>query len=82
MRNIDKVIKKLNHKKLPLTIEKDVFHFLGIYIKRDGDDKIILLQVRIFDKVIKTVVMEDCHAKDNPAQSMPFSTNASGELFD
>ena len=72
----------MNYKILPLTVEKYVFRLFGIEIDRDGDDKIILLQVGLIDKVLKTVVMEDCHAKDNPAQSMPFSTNASIELFD
>ena len=51
-----------------MTVEKDVFRLLGIEIDRDGDDKIIMLKVQIIDKVIKYVVMEYCHAKDNPAQ--------------
>ena len=29
---IDKVINKLNQIKLPLTVESDIFHLMGIYI--------------------------------------------------
>ena len=79
LRNIDKVIDELKAKKLPLTVEKNVFHFLGIDIERVGDDKTILHQVELIDKFLKTVGMNDCHAKETPELSMPVTINDSGE---
>ena len=74
-------INSLKANNLPLTVEKDIFHFLGIDIERGEGKEITLRQTGLIDKVLKTVGMEDCHAKESPAQATPLGTDTDGELF-
>ena len=59
LENIGQIINKLTQRQLPLTVESDIFHFLGIGIENQGKSKIILRKCGIIDNIIKAVGMED-----------------------
>jgi len=58
---------------LSFTEEKDVFSFLGVEIKREGEE-ISLLQKGLISKVIRTVGLEDANPKHTPAETSPLGT--------
>ena len=77
-KKIEEVIKQLKEMKYSLTEEDDVYAFLGVQVKQDGD-KIKLSQPGLINKVINLVGMNDCNAKDTPCQQMPLGTDANGK---
>ena len=78
-KEIDKVIRNLELQGFGLTVESDVFAFLGVEIvppNRDG--KIELRQTHLIDKILKTCNMENCNTKATPCNKEPLGTNADG----
>jgi hypothetical protein len=51
---IDKVINKLRADNLSLTVEDDIFSFLGIEVTKKENDELELLQQGLIDKVLRT----------------------------
>ena len=63
---IDQFIQELQDDGMMLTKEEDAFHFLGVNVIKHPDGKVELLQVRLIEKVLKTLGMESCTGKDTP----------------
>jgi histone deacetylase 1/2 len=80
-REIDKVIDKLRADNLSLTLEDDIFSFLGVQVMKN-EGRVELLQTGLIDKVLCTCKMQDCNAKETPAMTTPLGTDANGERWD
>jgi histone deacetylase 1/2 len=78
---IDKVIDKLRADKLSLTVEEDIFSFLGVQVAKE-DGELELLQTGLIDKVLRTCKMQDCNVKDTPAMPTPLGTDSNGPRWD
>ena len=80
---IDKFLKKLkSFGKLKLTVESDVYAFLGIEMsKSDSGAGITMTQKGLIEKVLRTTKMTDCNSKATPASTIPLGTNTDGEGF-
>jgi hypothetical protein len=78
-KKIEDFIKELQDDGMSLTREDDAFHFLGVEVVTHKDGKVELLQKGLIEKVLKTLKMENAHAKRTPASPVPLGTDADGE---
>ena len=82
--NIDELIKELKDKKMNLTVEDDVYAFLGVEVKTDSKEGVIKLnQKGLIEKVIKATGLQDANGKSTPASSSsPLGTDGDGISHD
>jgi len=79
MAEMDKVIAELRQAKLALTVEEDVYPFLGVEIKTNNEtSEITLTQTGLIDKVLKVTGLQDSNHKHTPASTVPLGTDANG----
>jgi hypothetical protein len=79
---IDKVIDALREDRLSLTVEEDIFSFLGVEVVNKEGNEIELLQKGLIDKVLKTCGMINCNTKETPANPVPLGTDSMGPRWD
>ena len=73
--NIDEVIKYLEDSGLYLTVEEDVYDFMGFVVTTYNiSGKVTLNQRGLTKKVMKIVVMLDINKKNNPEATMTLGT--------
>ena len=77
---IDKVIARIRDElKMKLTVEDDVFAFLGVEVICDhAKNTIELKQTGLINKVLDACNMKDCNSKATPANQTPLGTNKFG----
>jgi hypothetical protein len=74
------VIDKIKDDGFALTLEDDVFAFLGVKIIKDKTyGKIELRQNGLIDKILCTCKMIDCNRKATPRNTTPLGMDANGE---
>ena len=83
---INDVIESLRKASFTLTVEEDVYAFLGIEVERDWSDsgelnKITPKQPGLINKVLASTKMQDCNAKETPASTTPLGTDRDGPAF-
>lgn len=61
--------------------EGKVSAFLGIQIKKTGENEFLLTQTGLIDKVLAVTKMADCNGCDTPATVDPLHTDKDGEPF-
>jgi histone deacetylase 1/2 len=80
---IDKIIERIRKEGLSLTVEDDVFSFLGVQVTKNTEtNEVELLQTGLIDKVLRLCKMTDCNAKETPAMTTPLGTDADGFKWD
>ena len=81
--NIDEVIKELEDAGISLTVEEDVYDFLGVEVKTDNQSgKVTLTGGGLTKKVLKIVGILDSNDNTTPSETMPLGTYADGPTFD
>ena len=76
--NIDGKIKVLQDKGYKMTVEDDVYAFLGVEIHRQEDGSIEMKHQGLIDKVLLTCGMKNCNTKATPCNSDPLGTDVNG----
>ena len=80
---IDEFIKELEDSGLSLTVEEDVYNFLGFEVKTDTHSgKVTLTQGVLTKKVLKTVGMLCSNNNTTTSSTMPLVKDADGYPFD
>ena len=64
---------------LKLTIENDIFAFLGVELHRKDSGEVELRQRGLIDKILLTCNMKDCNTKSTPCNQTPLGTNLDGD---
>jgi Reverse transcriptase (RNA-dependent DNA polymerase) len=72
-------IKALEVRGFKLTVEEDIYTFLGVEVTRLPSGKIELKQSGLIAKLLATCGMTNCHAKAMPCFQEPLSMNPNGE---
>ena len=75
---IDAKIKSIKARGFKLTIEEDVYAFLGVEVCRLPNGVIELKQTGLMNKVLAACGMTACHAKATPSNQTPLGTDADG----
>ncbi len=76
---IDDMINKLKSDGFALTIEDDVYAFLGVELNRnEATGEVELRQKGLIEKILKTCGMQDCNKKATPCNKEPLGTDANG----
>lgn len=81
---IDKMIQSLQEPdkdgkpEFSLTIEDDIFAFLGVEVVRHKDGDVELRQLGLIDKVLKYCGMSECNKKATPCGLEPLHTDKNG----
>jgi hypothetical protein len=78
-RVIDRKIKSIQDSGLKLTVEDDIFAFLGVELVRKDTGEVELRQRGLIDKVLLTCGMTDCNTKATPCNQIPLGTNPEGD---
>ncbi|MGH3053412.1 MAG: reverse transcriptase domain-containing protein [Gaiellaceae bacterium] len=76
---IDEMIKRFQDAGLGLTVEDDVFAFLGVEMAKDESGKTELRQIGLIEKILKTCNMEECAGKKTPCEATPLRRDTYGE---
>jgi hypothetical protein len=76
---IDAKIKAIEKRGFKLTIEDDIYAFLGVEIVKLHDGTIEMKQSGLIQKVLATCGMADCNTKSTPCNQVPLGTNTDGE---
>ena len=76
---IDSKIKSIQDSGLKLTIEDDIFAFLGVELHRRDSGEVELRQRGLIDKILLTCHMKNCNTKSTPCNQVPLGTNPDGE---
>ena len=76
---IDSKIKNIQDSGLKLTIEDDIFAFLGVELHRKDSGEVELRQRGSMDKILLTCGMKDCNTKSTPCNQTPLGTNPDGD---
>ena len=76
---IDSKIKSIQDSGLKLTIENDIFAFLGVELHRTDSGEVELRQRGLIDKILLTCGMKDCNTKSTPCNQTPLGTNLDGD---
>ena len=80
---IDEFIKELQDAGLSLTVEEEVYYFLGVEVKTDKKSgELTLTQGGLTKKVLKTVGMLDSYNNITPTATMSLGTDNDGPPFD
>jgi hypothetical protein len=75
---IDALIKSIKERGYELTVEEDVYAFLGVEVIRHSTGEIEMKQTGLINKVLATCGMTDCHAKATPCNQTPLGTDLLG----
>jgi Reverse transcriptase (RNA-dependent DNA polymerase) len=78
-KKIEAKIKALEMRGFKLTVEEDVYAFLGVEVTRLPSGEIELKQSGLIAKVLLTCGMTDCNTKATPCNQEPLGTNLNGE---
>ena len=78
-KKIDAKIKAIENRGLKLTIEEDVYAFLGVEVVRLPNGIIELRQIGLINKVLAACGMATCHSKATPCNQTPLGTDPYGE---
>ena len=83
-KDIDQVIQALqtdtpNHKGLALTVEQDVYAFLGVQINQQDSGAFTLSQPKLILKILSACGMSQCAAKATPCNTEPLGSNTQGD---
>lgn len=78
-KKIDAKIKAIEARGFKLTIEEDVYAFLGVEVIRLPNGEIEMKQSGLIAKVLATCGMTACHAKATPSNQVPLGTDVNGE---
>jgi Reverse transcriptase (RNA-dependent DNA polymerase) len=76
---IDSKIKSIQDSGLKLTIEDDIFAFLGVELHRKDSGEVELRQRGLIDKILLTCGMKDCNTKSTPCNQVPLGSNPDGD---
>jgi hypothetical protein len=76
---IDRKIQNIQASGLKLTVEDDIYAFLGVEVIRKENGQVELLQRGLIDKVLFTCGMTNCNTKATPCYQTPLGTNPEGE---
>ena len=80
---IYELINKIEDAGILLTVEQDVYDFLGVEVNTDKQSgKVALTQWGLTKKVLNTVGILDSNKKITPATTIPLATYADGHIFD
>ena len=78
---IDEVLMKLREESLDLEEEDDVAGFLGVDVNRDTEnDRIIMTQKGLIDRIVKALECETLPAKKTPAEHDALGSDKDGDL--
>jgi Reverse transcriptase (RNA-dependent DNA polymerase) len=75
---IDQKIQNIQESGLELTVEDDIYAFLGVEVVCKDDGDIELLQCGLIDKILATCGMIDCNTKATPCNKVPLGTDSNG----
>jgi hypothetical protein len=75
---IDDKIQRIQNSGLKLTIEDDIYTFLGVEVVRKDNGDIELLQCGLINKILATCGMTDCNTKATPCNKVPLGTDPEG----
>jgi hypothetical protein len=75
---IDNKIARIQASGLKLTVEEDIFAFLGVEIVRKANGDIELRQRGLIDKILLTCGMTHCNTKSTPCNQLPLGTDPQG----
>ena len=76
---IDSKIKALQAKNFKLTVEDNVYSFLGVEMSRLPNGEIEMKQQGLIKKLLETCKMKDCNTKATPCNADPLGTDADGQ---
>jgi Reverse transcriptase (RNA-dependent DNA polymerase) len=75
---IDDKIRRIQDSGLKLTVEDDIYAFLGVEVVRTACGNIELLQCGLIDKILSTCGMSDCNTKATPCNKVQLGTDPNG----
>jgi hypothetical protein len=76
---LDAKIKAIEARGLKLTIEEDVYAFLGVEVVRKSDGEIELKQTGLIKKILAACGMTECNTKATPCNQTPLGTDPNGQ---
>ena len=76
---IEAKIKAIQARGFKLTVEDDVYAFLGVEVHKLPTGEIELKQSGLISKVLALCGMKDCNTKATPCNQVPLGTDAHGE---
>lgn len=76
---IESKIKALQERGFKLTVEDDVYAFLGVEVHHLPNGELELKQSGLIDKVLTTCGMTNCNTKETPCNQDPLGTDPNGE---
>lgn len=76
---IDEKIRLIQEDGLKLTVEDDIYAFLGVELDRKPDGDVELRQRGLIDKILSTCLMTECNTKATPCNQTPLGSDANGE---
>jgi hypothetical protein len=77
-KKIDKKIQAIEAQGFKLTIEEDVYAFLGVEVIRLPGGVVELKQSGLIAKILKTCDMENCNTKTTPCNQVPLGEDRNG----
>jgi Reverse transcriptase (RNA-dependent DNA polymerase) len=75
---IDEKIRRIQESGLTLTVEDDIYAFLGVEVVQKDDGDIELLQCGLINKILSVCGMTDCNTKATPCNKLPLGTDPNG----
>jgi Reverse transcriptase (RNA-dependent DNA polymerase) len=75
---IDSKIKAIEKNGLELTIEDDIYAFLGVEVTRKPGGEIEMTQKGLIEKILKTCDMMECNPKKTPCNTIPLGSDLEG----
>ena len=76
---IDEKIELIQRDGLKLTVEDDIYAFLGVEVDRKSNGDVELRQRGLIDKILVTCGMVDCNTKTTPCNQVPLGSDPSGD---
>ena len=76
---IDEKIELIQRDGLKLTVEEDIYAFLGVEVDRKSNGDVELRQRGLIDKILVTCGMVDCNTKSTPCNQVPLGSDLSGD---
>ena len=76
---IDEKIELIQRDGLKLTVEEDIYAFLGVEVDRKSNGDVELRQRGLIDKILVTCGMVDCNTKSTPCNQVPLGSDPSGD---